>query len=226
MAQPEYMRMHWDEIPTDIKTKYNLHTLVEKNKYVYFRINKGMYCLKQAAILAYEQLKNNLAPHGYHPIPNTVGMWKHDTKPIQFCLCVDDFGIKYVHKKDIEHLIETLKAHYTIKIDWSGRNYCGLTLDWDYQARQVDISMPGYIKKLLTRLAHPPPSKPRHAPHAWSQPIFGRHIQHGTQSDSSSLLPTKDIKTIQSIIGALFYYTRAVDPSMYPALNEISTTQA
>ena len=46
MAQPKYMRIHWDDIPMDIKTKYDLHTLVENNKYVYFRINKGMYGLK------------------------------------------------------------------------------------------------------------------------------------------------------------------------------------
>ena len=226
MAQREYMRMHWDEIPQDIKTKYALHMFVDAHNHVTFRINKGMYGLKQAAILAYDQLKRNLAPHGYHPIPNTVGMWKHSTKPIQFCLCVDDFGIKYVHNDDVEHLIETLKTNYTITVDWTGRNYCGLTLDWDYKARHVDISMPGYVQKLLTCLAHPMPSHPRHALHAWSQPVFGRHIQHGKPSDSSSHLPAKDMKTIQSIVGALLYYTRAVDPSMYPALNEISTTQA
>ena len=226
MAQPEYMKMHWDEITTDNKTKYALHTLVDNNNYVHFRINKGMYSLKQAAILAYEQLTNNLAPHGYHPIQNTVGMWKHTTKPIQFCLCVDNFGVKYVNKTDVEHLIETLKTHYTITIDWSGCNYCKLTLDWDYKAMHVDISMPGYIQKLLTGLAHPPLSSPRHAPHAWSQPVFGRHIQYDTPSNSSSHLPTKDMKTIQSIISALLYYTRAVDLSMYPALNEISTIQA
>ena len=185
-----------------------------------------MYGVKQAAILAYNQLKTNLAPHGYRPIPNSVGMWTHESKPIQFCLCVDDFGIKYQNKQDVEHLITALKLNYNITIDWSGRNYCGLTLDWDYHAKHVDISMPGYIHKLLTRLAHPPPSRPRHAPHAWAQPVFGRHVQSGTPSDTSPLLPIRDIKTIQSIVGALLYYTRAVDPSMYPALNEISTNQS
>ncbi len=226
MPQPEYMKMHWDEIPPDIQTQYSLRSMVDSDGYVHFRINKGMYGLKQAAILAYNQLKTNLAPHGYRPIPNSVGMWTHDSKPIQFCLCVDDFGIKYQNKQDVEHLITTLKHNYNITIDWSGRNYCGLTLDWDYHAKHVDISMPGYIHKLLTRLAHPPPRRPRHAPHAWAQPVFGRHIQSGTPSDTSPMLPTGDIKTIQSIVGALLYYTRAVDPSMYPALNEISTNQS
>ena len=54
-----------------------------------------MYGLKQAAVLAYEHLIENLAPHGYRPIPRTTGLWKHYTRPITFCLCVDDFGVKY-----------------------------------------------------------------------------------------------------------------------------------
>ena len=86
--------------------------------------------------------------------------------------------------------------------------------------------MPGYIHKHFTRLAHPSPRKPCHTPHTWSHPVFGRHIQSGTASDTSPLLPNKDIKTIQSIVGVLLYYTWAVDPSIYPALNEVSTNQA
>ena len=102
----------------------------------------------------------------------------------------------------------------------------GLTLDWCYDKQYVDVSMPGYIEKLLCRIAHNRPSRPAHAPHKWIKPIFGRHIQQCTPTDTTPLLPKEDIKLIQSIIGALLYYTRAVDPSMYPALNEISVTQA
>ena len=56
--------------------------------------------------------------------------------------------------------------------------------------------------------------------------MFGRHIQHGTAEDNSPRLPSSQTKLIQSIVGALLYYTRAVDPTMYPALNEVSLTQA
>ena len=38
---------------------------------------KGMYSLKQAALLVYNFLKQNLEPHGYFPIPHTTGFWKH-----------------------------------------------------------------------------------------------------------------------------------------------------
>ena len=126
MPNEEYMKMHIDEIPDNIVHKYNMNELIDKNRYAHFKINKGMYGLKQAAILAYDQLRSHLEPHGYFPVPNTVGMWKHKTRPIQFCLCVDDFGIKFVNKTDVEHLLTTLKMKYKLTINWTGKNYCAL----------------------------------------------------------------------------------------------------
>ena len=151
MPKAEYMKMHISEIPDDIIDKYDMHNIKDNNGHVHFKIVKGMYGLKQAAILAYQQLKEHLEPYGYYPIPNTVGMWKHKTRPIQFCLCVDDFGVKYTNKQDADHLLETLKLKYKMTCDWSGSAYCGLTLNWDYTNRHVDISMPGYIKKTFTK---------------------------------------------------------------------------
>ena len=50
--------------------------------------------------------------------------------------------------------------------------------------------MTGYIEKLLKRLAHPTPPRPVHAPHQWNKPVFGWHIQTGTDDDmSEELLP-------------------------------------
>ena len=53
--------------------------------------------LKQAAILAYGNLVQNLQPYGYKPIPHTPGLWNNDTKPITFFLCVNDFVIKHIN---------------------------------------------------------------------------------------------------------------------------------
>ena len=90
---------------------YHLHTKI-KNNYIYCKINEGMYGLKEAALLAYSFLKHNLAPHGYEPIPHTSDLWKHTTCRIVFCLCIDDFGIKYYNKDDALHLI-TIYNNFT-----------------------------------------------------------------------------------------------------------------
>ena len=124
----EYIKIHIKNIPQDIIDTYNLQNIVTPDGYVYIKIKKGMYRLKQAAVLAYNNLVNNLREHGYAPIPQTVGLWKHKTLPTTFCLCFDNFGIKYFKKEHADHLLNALKTKYKILVDWNGTNYCGLTL--------------------------------------------------------------------------------------------------
>ena len=98
--------------PQDIIKRYHLDKLKTSDDYVYKRIKKGMYELKQAALLAYNNLKESLQPHGYTPIIGTVGMWEHKTRKIKFCLCVDNFRINYFNKEDVNHLIESITKTY------------------------------------------------------------------------------------------------------------------
>jgi hypothetical protein len=133
----EYMWIPTRDIPTDIMDQYKLATLV-RNDIVLVEIRKGMYGLSQAGIIANSRLKAHLATWGYRPCPNTPGRFLHDTHPV-----VDDFGIKYVGHEHADHLIQCLQSIYEITTDWSGTKYCGLTLDWDYQAHTVHLSMPG-----------------------------------------------------------------------------------
>ena len=129
MAQPEYMKVHISKFSSDIIEQYNLNSLKDENGYVYIKIKKGMYGLKQATILAYLQLVKFLAKYGYFPEKHCVGLWSHKTQRTKFCLCVDDFGVKYFSKEDANHLFQALQQHYKISTDWSGSNYCGLSLN-------------------------------------------------------------------------------------------------
>ncbi len=226
MDEPEFMCIHRDDIPEDILQQYEAHRYMDSSNYVYFQINKGMYGLKQAAILAYKQLKTNLATHGYYPIPHSVGMWKHITRKTLFCLCIDDFGIQYHSKADADHLIYALRQFYKITIDWYGTDYCGLHLDWNYSKRYVDISMPGYIHRLLDCLKHPKPPRPVDAPHKWRKPTYSKTQQMSIPEDYSPLLTKHAALLLQSTVGSLLFYSRAVDPSMLPGLNDVSTQQA
>ena len=107
MDKPEYIRIHRKYFSTAFINEYNLTHLINKDNYIYCEINKGMYGLKQAAILAYKQLVERLKEHGYHPIPTSNGLWKHESRPTLFALCVDDFGIKYNSREDLQQLIST-----------------------------------------------------------------------------------------------------------------------
>ena len=85
MLTPEFMKLQYKHIPDDIIKKYNLDKKVAADRCIYVKINKGMYGLKQAVILVCNQLVKFLEPHGYKPIPHTVGMWYHTERKTKFC---------------------------------------------------------------------------------------------------------------------------------------------
>ncbi len=125
--------------PINIIAHYNLLKKV-LNSFVYIEICRGMYGLPQAGILANKLLKKRLARHGYFEVPHTPGLWKHISHPVWFNLCIDDFGIKYIDKDNLKHLFAFLQTEtYNIVEDWKGNLYCGITLDWNYAQRYVDI---------------------------------------------------------------------------------------
>ena len=226
MDRFEYMFLPLALIPQEIIDQYELQSKVHNDK-VYLEIRKGMYGLPQAGILANEQLQRNLKPHGYYPCKYTPGLWKHETRAITFSLVVDDFGIKYVHKEDVQHLYDTLNKYYPkLTIDWSGTLYCGITLEWDYKSRTVDLSMPNYMQNVLHKFQHPPPPKPQHSPYQ-ARPIqYGAKIQFAPAPDTSEALDAESKTKIQQIVGALLYYARAIDMTMLPALSTLSSEQA
>ena len=187
-----------------------------------------MYGLKQAALLGYENLIQNLKPFGYHPIPHTDGLWKHEKKTITLCLCVDDFGLKYFHKEDVQHPMNALKTNYDISVDWSGKDFCGLTFDWHYEQDYVDVSMPIYIDKVLKRFQHKKTTKPQCSPHESAPYILMKkgQRQYAQSPDKSSPLNSIDTTTVQSIVGSLLYYAQAIDNTLLPALNSIAAVQS
>jgi hypothetical protein len=110
----EYMRMLLSRFPEEIVDKYNLKALAVDG-WVYIEIRKGMYGLKQAGLLANQLLQKCLAPFGYYPARHTPGLWLHKTRPIAFSLIVDEFSVKYVGKRQADHLRNALLQHYELK---------------------------------------------------------------------------------------------------------------
>jgi len=109
-------------------------------------------------------LVKNILSEGYYSDANTTGIWRHKKRRTCFALCVDDFGVKYYNRADAEHLIESLKKYYEVCIDWSGENYCGARLKWNYEQGYVDMSMSGYINSALKKYNHKPSSRLQYAP--------------------------------------------------------------
>eukprot|EP00804_Cyclotella_cryptica_P008878 CCRYP_013090-RA/>CCRYP_013090-RA protein AED:0.15 eAED:0.14 QI:0/0/0/1/1/1/3/0/882 len=203
MVCPEYMRLKLSDIPDQIIKLYKLDKLVTTDGYVYVLIQKGMYGLPQAGIIAQQLLEKRLALKGYRQSSITPGFWKHDWRPISFTLCVDDFGVKYVGIKHTHHLLQTLNEHYETSQDWKG-----------------------YCKKAGHRFHHPVPIKPQHQPYPHTPRTYGAKQQLVDTADDSALLSNTDKTFIQEVIGVFLYYARAVDCTMLPALGSLATQQS
>ncbi|KAL7483935.1 hypothetical protein ACHAW6_009577 [Cyclotella cf. meneghiniana] len=149
----EYMHMHIKITPEHIIRQYNLKDKV-KNEHVCMEFRQAKYGLPQAGILANKLLKQHLAKHGYYEVAHTPGLWKHISRPISFTLIFYNCGIKYLGKENADNLFNVLKEHYTSDINWADKLYCGISLQWNYDKKTFNVSMPGYIKKLLQRFQH------------------------------------------------------------------------
>ena len=147
----------------------------------------------------------HLKQYGYHPDPISPNIWKHETKPTKFCLCVDDFGVQYFSEQDAQHLIAALKTKYEITIDRKGENFCGMTLKWNYVHGYVDVSMPGYVQKTLTKLNYKGKTKRQLAPHKWQMPAYGKHRQMATPEDNTTTLGKDGTKFVQKSVGSFLY---------------------
>jgi hypothetical protein len=220
----EYMKIPFALFPNWIVEQYNLDTH-QKDGWVHLEMRKAVWGLPQAGILANKRLRRKLAPFGYFECVETPGLWKHESRPLTFTLVVDDFGVKYERKEDVEHLIASLQTTYKLTEDWTGNLYCGISLDWDYTNRTVDISMPGYIKKKLQEYNHIMPGRIQTCPYSPDPKKFGTDAQSPIDVDTSQPLDTQGIKKVQKIVGSILYYARAVDMTVLMALSSIAVEQ-
>lgn len=222
----EYMRVALRDIPPEFIAAYALEDIAEHGS-VLLEIRRGMYGLPHAGRIANDQLVNHLAKFGYRPTARTHGLWRHDTRDIKFCLCVDDFGVAYSNKQDVLHLLSALDELYEeTTVDWTGETFLGMSIKWDYDARKASISMPGFVDKILAKAQHAPPKKPNHSPHHWNRPTFGKNLQLTPAHDSSPKLDKAKTTRYQMILGSLLFYARAVDPTILVALGTLASSQA
>ena len=109
-------------------------------------------------------------------------------------LVVDGFGVKYTSKNDALHLNDTQNKNYPgITIDWSGRIFLGIHLDWDYVNRTVTISMPNYVNKALSIFQHKNPKHDQHSPHPHTTPDYGANIQYAPPRTTSNITESQII---------------------------------
>ena len=72
-------------------------------------MDKGMYGLKQAGIIANNELQKHLKPYGCAPIRHAPVLWECKEKDTMFTLVLDNFLVKITWEEYEQHLINALK---------------------------------------------------------------------------------------------------------------------
>jgi hypothetical protein len=97
-------------------------------------------------------------------------------------------------------------------------------LDWDYENKTVDLSMPGYIAT-FHKFQHKQPDRPQHAPYPAGTPQYGSKVQLTPEFLDSPTLTPQGRKRIQQVVGALLYYGHAIDGTIMTAISSLAYQQ-
>eukprot|EP00957_Ditylum_brightwellii_P044825 3400858-Ditylum_brightwellii.AAC.2 len=138
----------------------------------------------------------------------------------------DDFGVKYITQDDADHIVDSIQQHYRAMVDWKGKTYCSLSLEWNYMDHYVDIVVPKYVTKALVKLGHKAPTKPKHSPHRHVKIKYGTEGQLVPPPDATPLITTQTVQYIQTVVGIFIWYARAVNLTLFSALNAIASQQS
>lgn len=79
MEKYMYMKTPLKYITQEIMGEYDINSIAS-NSFVCVEIRKGMYGIKEAGIIAFKHLVQNLAPHDSHPYKHAPDPWTHKTR--------------------------------------------------------------------------------------------------------------------------------------------------
>ena len=109
-------------------------------------------------------------------------------------------------KEHAIHLISVLKSSYKISADWKGKSYLGLDLDWDYEKREVHLSILSYVIDALRRFNHAIPRKPNDHPYSHIKPNYDAKEQYSEEEYASAPLRKDEKRFVQEVVGTFLYY--------------------
>ena len=118
-----------------------------------------------------------------------------------------------------------MERDYTVTADWTGKRYIRKTLDWDYEQRQVHLSMPNYIKKALQLFQHKI-RREQHTSHPCNPIVYGAKVQYAKQAAKSPVVDSKTKKFIQHVCRKFLFLGQAVDSTLLCPISAIASQLA
>ena len=147
-----------------------------------------MYGLKQAGLLAYNQLVKNFLTRMVITQSRTPLAYKNMTNHQHASLWLPAI-LELSTKEESRYrsyLISCASTMSVILVDLTGLQYCSLALNWNYDQRIVNMSMPGCVKKAMEKYQYQP-TKKRGAPHQWTTQVYRANIQYAKEEPDEML---------------------------------------
>ena len=140
-------------------------------------------------------------------------------------LVVDNFGIKYLNREDLDHLIQLLEKYYDVSVNLEGKEFVKIQLDWDKENRKVHLSMAPYLQKALRQFDNMVPTKCQDSPYPYTEPKYGAKQQFA-EYDTSDPVGNDEQKYAQKVTGKFNWYAQGVDATILTPSSALSAQQA
>ncbi len=111
--------------------------------------------------------------------------------------------MKYIGREHADHLLQVVTTNYKCAIDWEGRRYLGMVINWDYMQKKAHVSMLEYVPEALVQFRHKAPQTPQHQPYLHVKPTYGATRQYAEAHDTSDPLSKEETTYIQENIPLL-----------------------
>ena len=139
-------------------------------------------------------------------------------------LVVNNFGIKYLNREDLDHLIQSLEKYYDVSVNLDGKEFAKIQFNWYNENRKVHLSMAPYLQKMLRQFNNIVPTKCQDSPYPYTEPKYGSKQQFA-EYDTSAPVRNDKQKCVQKITGKFNWYARGVDATMLTPISALLAQQ-
>lgn len=170
-------------------------------------IKKGLYGLKQAAALWYDDVKAFLAAQGMHPTVSDVCLYTNKSKDLFAIIHVDDFQVMGPNLKKIDRLMSALNKKYKLK---TVKTDLFLGINISNPAKDIlKLSQGQYARKLLDR-------------HGLTDCKTAKFPMERLMEPHISECTAQSRKEYNSIIGGLQYLANNTRPDISHSVNHLA----
>ena len=114
-----------------------------------YKINQGLYRLKQLPKIWYDTLTAFLKELGFTTSNWNTGLWYHKEKQVYLTLYIDNIKLISPDKSKLDFICEKIANRFNIKNLSTTHHYLGMKVMQDREQKQIRLSQEVYIKDLL-----------------------------------------------------------------------------